>query len=209
MTNRISLPQLLVCASLYFAFIPLSMAAGPKVPPVDEAAQDPTFLTYRDKLLDAIVRRDVDYVVKQAAGDVKLSFGGSFGRKDFRKNLTLSEKDLADEYKHRAAEMREGYWDALEEVFRMGGRFTATNVFEAPYTWTAKLPDDSDPFTTYLITNTTAPLRHRPSKYSTIIDILAYDVVTGVAGGEGTKFQKIKLASGTEGFVHEDDLRSS
>jgi len=76
-------------------------------------------VTFRNKLLDAIVRRDIDYVVKQASSDIKLSFGGSYGQKDFRKSLALSAKDLADEYKYRAAEMREGYWDALEEVFRM------------------------------------------------------------------------------------------
>ena len=209
MINREMMIWLVALAIVFFASVPFSVAAGPKVPPVDEASKDASLVEFRNKLLDAIARRDIDYVVKQASGDIKLSFGGSFGKKDFRKSLTLSEKDLADEYKYRAAEMREGYWDALEEVFRMGGRFTATNVFEAPYTWTTKLPGDSDPYTTYLITNKIAPLRDRPSKYCTIIYKLAYEDETGIAGGEGTKFQKVQLASGAQGFVHEDSLRSS
>jgi hypothetical protein len=196
-------------AIAFFVSAPLAIAAKLKVPPVDEAAKDSSLVTFRNKLLDAIVRRDIDYVVKQASSDIKLSFGGSYGQKDFRKSLTLSAKDLADEYKYRAAEMREGYWDALEEVFRMGGQFTAKNVFEAPYTWTTKLPHDADPYTTYLIITENAALRDRPSKYGAVITALAYNVVTGIAGGEGTRFQKVKLASGTQGFVHEDDLRSS
>lgn len=200
------LPALTV---VVFVSAPLAMAAGLKVPPVDEATKDASLVMFRGKLLDAIARRDIDYVVKQASSDIKLSFGGSYGQKDFRKSLTLSAKDLADEYKYRAAEMREGYWDALEEVFRMGGQFTDKNTFEAPYTWTAKLPHDADPYTTYLIITRNAALRERPSKYGAFIAALAYDVVTGIAGGEGTKFQRVKLASGTQGFVHKDDLRSS
>jgi hypothetical protein len=203
-----TLSLLLACAMVFFVSASLLMAADIKVPPVDEAAQDASLVKFRDKLLDAIVRRDIDYVVKQASSDIKLSFGGSSGPKDFRKSLSLSAKDLAAEYKYRAVEMREGYWDALEEVFRMGGQFTAKNTFEAPYTWTAKLPHDADSYSTYLIITENAALRDRPSKYGEAIAALSYDVVTGIKGGEGTKFQKVKLASGAQGFVHKDDLRS-
>lgn len=209
MTNRKWMTSLLALAIVVFISVPPSRAAGLKVPPVDEAPRDASLVTFRDNLLDAIARRDVDYVVEQASPEIRLSFGGSYGQKDFRKSLTLSAKDLADEYKYRAAEMREGYWDALEEVFRMGGRFTARNVFEAPYTWTPKLPRDHDPYMTYLVTRKDAAMRDRPSKYGAVIGKLAYDVVTGIAGGKGTKFKKVQLASGAQGFVHEDDLRSA
>ena len=209
MINHITVLRPVAFAGVIFAAVPHLVAAELKVLPVDEAAKDASLLAFRDKLLDAIARRDLDYVVNQASNDIKLSFGGSFGTKDFRKSLTLSENDLAAEYKYRAAEMREGYWDALEQVLRMGGQFTARDVFEAPYTWTAKLPQDTDPYTTYLIINKNAPLRGRPSKYGAVIGTLSYDVVTGIEGGEGTKFQKVMLASGVQGFVHEGDLRSS
>ncbi|NNE25123.1 MAG: hypothetical protein HKN11_21185 [Rhizobiales bacterium] len=209
MIDRTVILWLFAMAWVFFASMPPSMAAEFRVLPVDEAAKDASLVTFRGKLLDAIARRDLDYVVGQASSDIKLSFGGSYGQKDFRKSLTLSAQDLADEYKHRAAEMREGYWDALEEVFRMGGQFTAADTFEAPYTWTAKLPQDADPYTTYLVITKDAPLRDRPSKYGAVISSLSYDIVTGIEGGEGTKFQKVKLASGAQGFVHEDHLRSS
>jgi hypothetical protein len=201
----------------YFALVVLSLIAvqpsfadAGKALPADEAAKDATLVEFRQRLLDAIVRRDVDYVVNQAAVDIQLSFGGQAGREEFRRSLDNSTVSyLTSEGKHNADEAREQYWDALEEVLRMGGRFTKADVFEAPYTWTAKQPDGNDPFTTYFVISKAVPLRDRPSKYGSTVGTLSYDIVSSVIGGEGTKFQKVKLASGAQGFVHEDSLRSS
>ena len=207
---ELSLPGRVNWLTLYpCAPVPGLRAFDGKALPADEATEDPSLSQFRDRLLDAIVRRDVDYVVSQAATDIRLSFGGHAGKKDFRKFLTISEKDLADEFKLDAAEQREKYWDSLEQVLRMGGRFTDPNIFEAPYTWTSDRPDGSDHFATYFVISDNAPLRDRPSKYGAIVDTLSYVIVTAVIGGEGTEFLKVKLATGSQGFVHEDDLRSA
>ena len=185
------------------------VAAQGKAYPVDEGASDPAFAKFRTELLDAIVRRDVDGVVAAAAKDVMLSFGGHAGRDDFRGFLTLSEKDLADEFKHEAAERRESYWDGLEEVLRLGGRFTAPGTFEAPYTWTVKLDDTSDPFRTFFAMGDGIPVRDRPSRFGNVVSTLDHDILETVDGGEGTPFLNVKLPGGGTGFVARQDLRSA
>ncbi len=188
---------------------PAAADATRKALPVDQAYKDPSFLRFRTRLLDAIARRDVEFVVSQASLDIHLSFGGHSGRDDFRKFLTLSEKDMAEEYKHQATKQREDYWDALETVLRLGGRFASKNEFHAPYTWTVPLKPDDDVFATRFVVGTSVALRQRPSLYGRVLARLSHDIVTVLEGGDGTRFTKIKLASGKTGFVHEDFLRSA
>lgn len=175
--------------------------------PVDQAVQHPSFAAFRARLIDAVVRRDVDDVVAQASGDIHLSFGGHAGHADFRELLTVPEDSLVDEFKHEAAQRREQYWDALEEVLRLGGRFTAPGRFEAPYTFTVELSVDDDPFRTGFITGDNVVLRDRPNRHGSAIGSLSYDIVTILDRGEGTRYREIRLASGRQGFVHEDYLR--
>jgi len=177
--------------------------------PIDEAKKDQSFASFRAKLIEAIVRRDVDYVVSQASKDVHLSFGGHSGRKSFRGFLTLTEANLADEYKHEAATRRESYWNALEEVLRMGGRFKKAGVFGAPYTWTIKLLETEDAFTTYFVIGDKVALRNRPSKFGEIIATLNHNIVKSLKGGDGTPFIKVKLSNGNTGFVKKSQLRSA
>lgn len=191
------------------ASISILLASEHKALPVDEAPKDASLLQFRNQLLDAVARRDVGFVVKQVTVDIQLSFGGHSGRKRLRRALENGPVDyVTSEIEHRAVSKREGYWDALEQALHMGGQFTHPDVFEAPYTWTFKLPKKSDPFTTYFVTTKNAPLRNRPSKFGTITDTLSYDVVSVIAGENGTRFREIVLASDQQGFVHEDNLRS-
>ena len=186
-----------------------AVAAGRTAMPVDEGANDPSFAQYRAKLLEAVIARDVDGVIAGTSTDVQLSFGGHAGHEDLRGFLTLSEADLADEYKHEAASRREGYWDGLEEVLRMGGRFTRPGVFEAPYTWTVKLGDDDDAFTTRFVIGSDVALRSRPSRFGDVVATLDHTIVTALEGGEGTAFVEVKVPDGVTGFVERSRLRSA
>ena len=84
MSCRKKMVWLLALVVVVFVSAPPSIAAEFKVPPVDEAVKDASLVAFRDKLLDAIARRDIDYVVKQAAPDIKLSFGGNHGQEHGR-----------------------------------------------------------------------------------------------------------------------------
>lgn len=184
-------------------------AAERKAMPVDEAAQVQGFEAYRNDLLAAIARRDVDAVVASAAPDIELSFGGDAGHDALRKFLTLSEDDLADDYKDQAAAMRESYWDAMEEMLRLGGKADGPEAFDAPYTWTVELSETDDPFTIYFVIDHDVPMRDRPNRHGAVIRTLAYDVVQAIDGGEGTGFLKVRLHSGEGGFVDKAQLRSA
>lgn len=199
----------LTIAGALFLTATAASANEHKAYPVDEAQRDGSFVEFREKLLEAVVQRDANRVVSYSTKKINLSYGGHFGHKEFRKFLTLSEDDLSDEYKHEAAKRREGYWNSLEEVLRMGGKFTRANIFEAPYTWTVKLNETQDPFSTYFVVSKDVPVRNRPSKYGTVMSTLDYDIVTSMNGGEGTGFIKVKLPGRDAGFVKKSDLRSS
>jgi len=184
--------------------------AGPlRAVPVDEGAQDPGFAAYRARLLQAVVARDIPFILSQTSPRVDLSFGGGGGHDDFRARLVVDPDTLSDDYRYQADEMRESYWAALEAVLRMGGRFEAGRAaFWAPYTWTAPLPDDYDAFETYFVTGESVALRDRPIRYGRVVARLTHDIVRTVAGGEGTRYLRVRLADGTTGYVHEDYLRS-
>lgn len=163
-----------------------------RVEPFDEANQDPSFLAFRTDLIDAVVRRDTDFVIEQAAEDIFLSFGNVAGRAEFRNMLTSGD---------------DAYWKELEEVLRLGGAFTSTTVFEAPYTWTANLPGELDPFFAGFIIGEDVVLRDRPARSGGALALLDYEVVTVVGGGQ-CEYETVRTAAGIEGYVHRDYLRS-
>lgn len=138
------------------------------------------------------MRRDTDFVVAQAAEDIFLSFGSVAGRAEFRNMLTSSG---------------DAYWKELEEVLRLGGAFTTPTRFEAPYTWTAELPGDLDPFFAGFITGKDVVLRIRPNRTADALALLDYEVVTLLGSGEG-EYQGVRTAAGIEGFIHRDYVRS-
>ena len=55
-----------------------------KAYPIDQGPENASFAKFRATLLEAVIQRDVKKVISYASKTVKLSFGGHFGRKDFR-----------------------------------------------------------------------------------------------------------------------------
>ncbi|MDU8926205.1 SH3 domain-containing protein [Alisedimentitalea sp. MJ-SS2] len=181
-----------------------------RAPPVDEGPTSQSFSAFRDQLLKAIERRDVEYVVRQASKDIHLSFGGTAGRDALREKLTVNPDNLSDEYRHLASKMRAENWAELEKTLRLGGRFQENGtVFVAPYTWSVDLPETADPFETYFVTGDRVALRSQPTLTSPVITRLSYDIVTLLEEGEGTPFQRVRLVNGTTGYTHGDYLRSA
>jgi len=70
------------------------------------------------------------------------------------------------------------------------------------------VPDQHDPFQVYFVISGSAPLRGRPSKYGAVKALLSYDVVVADIEDSGTRFVKVKTASGLEGYVRDDHLRA-
>ena len=185
-----------------------TIAAEHIEPPVDEASQDRGFLEFRNRLLDAIERRDTDAVVAMATKTIQLDFGGGEGREAFRSRLTLSRSDLSEEYAHLADEMREEYWNDLKETLSLGGRFVDAKTFHAPYVWTLELSDEDDPFSTSFIIDQDVQVRDRPNERGRTIGTLSYNKVEVLEYERDMRFVKIKLPGNRNGYVRKDALRS-
>jgi hypothetical protein len=165
------------------------------LPPVDQAATNPSFLAFRDSLAQAVTRKDAAFVEKVMAPDVKLSFGGESGIADFRR---IWRPDQADSK----------LWTALGEILRLGGSFEPDGSFVAPYTF-SRFPDDLDSFESIVVTGNGVALRAAPRTDAPLIARLSYDIVTVEAPPDpAAAWVEVRLADGRSGHVAAPLLRS-
>ena len=175
-------------------------------PPIDEAAQDASFLQYRTTLLNAVIARDTEAVIALSSPTIALSFGGSEGHDAFRDALNVPVEKLAILHKPKAAQMREAYWQELETVLKMGGRFIEGG-FSAPYTWVSPEPDHMDPYDVHYVIGHNVRMRKAGNIDAPVIRHLSYNVVELYQPVSGAKFQSIRLPDGTDGYVASQYLR--
>ena len=178
------------------------------VKPVDEAELDPSFLTFRTKLIDAIDRRDSAYIYSILDPKISLSFGGDSGIRDFKRIWRLHQKSSP-------------FWEEFSLAIKNGGRFDVdasgkrSNLFYAPYTFTG-FPDDLDIYDYAAIFGTDVNLRKEPSMKGQIITKLSYNIVkiepeTVPKNGrsEYPGWWRITTLGGLKGFVKKEYVRSS
>lgn len=185
----------------------LGLAQNMVALPVDEAAKDPSFLAYRTAFLKAVEAQDTEAVLQFTDPDIHLSFGGLSGRDAMRIFLNLSADDVSDDYKSQAAQMRQDYWDALEAVLRLGGRFDG-GAFIAPYTWTAKYPEDVDAYDIHFVTGSNVLMRAAGNADASVIERLSYNIVFNDNWQEGADYQTIRLPDGRNGYLSSKYLRA-
>jgi len=137
-----------------------------KLLPVDEAAQDPSFLAFRIALQQAIQRRDAKVLIGVLDKNIKLSFGTDSGIERFIEmwNPNSPQSDI---------------WKELGDVVRLGGTFGygkySRDTFWAPYVFglSGQLGDVWDA----VIVANNAQVHAQPSSSSPVIAVLSYDVV--------------------------------
>jgi hypothetical protein len=97
--------------------------------PSDEGQQDPSFHAFRQKLLEAISRKDARFLLSIVDPNIQISFGGEEGIQAFRE--VWKPEDVNSEI-----------WNTLAQLFRLGGTFgESKNEFWAPYVF-SRFPDD-------------------------------------------------------------------
>lgn len=190
----------LVGPALVAALVVLpALAQEMKLRPVDEAGKNPAFAKFRAALLDAVRKRDLDYVVAQADPDIKLSFGGDYGQEVFRDLLTGTESWQG-----------EAYWAELQRVLELGGVFMDANSFCTPYVACLDVPGcpDCDPYETMFTVSKDAVARAAPDAASAIAARLSYDVlrIDLDAEHEG-EWTPVVLPDGGRGYVSGPDFR--
>ncbi|MFN6962757.1 MAG: SH3 domain-containing protein [Pyrinomonadaceae bacterium] len=175
------------------------------VRPVDEALQDKSFVEFRKKLIAAVERRDVKFLLSIVDARIKNSFGGDDGVAEFKQQWNIGTKNSK-------------FWDEFLIVVSNGGRWirddeSGTKLFLAPYTFQA-FPDDLDAFEYSVIFGKDVNLRARPSADAPVVAKLSYNVVKITANipkrndRDAAEWYKVETLGGKSGWVKADFVRS-
>jgi hypothetical protein len=171
-----------------------------KLYPVDEAAKEPTFFTFRARLMLAVQKRDATYLLSILSPKIQNNFGGDGGIAEFKAQWK-PERPQSE------------VWIELAKVLSLGGAFDKDGVFEAPYI-SAKWPEDQDGFERGAIIGENVNVRAAPLVTSSVMRMLSFDIVvvpdwqTNQARGEKRNWIKVKLADGQSGYIAEEFIRS-
>ena len=198
--------KMVLLSLLVFGFFSIS-AQERYVKFVDEARSDASLVAFRTKLIDAAKRRDAKYILSIVDKDIKNSFGGDDGIKEFKESWKIESPNSK-------------FWDEFLPVITNGGKFfdseeeasTARN-FTAPYTFLA-FPEDLDSFTYRVIFGNNVNLRSRPEMTAPVVTKLSYNVVEitnsikDKTDAEKVVWYEIKTLGGKRGFVKAEFVRS-
>lgn len=200
------------CLVLAFlaAASPAASAQVGTLRPVDEAAEDPSLLLFRLRMIEAVAARDTAFVYDHLWGAVQNSFGGEGGVAEFRAMWRPGDPD-SDLWPTLATVLGGGgtYVRDGQAPFPDGGASTAS--FYAPY-WAAAFPADLDAFGYGVIIGEGVRVRAAPSTDAGVLGALSYDVVrvldffphlSGPEGAVPEGWVQVELADGRAGYVDE------
>jgi len=194
----------LLTATLLAIAVATAAAAEHRFQPVDEARQDPSWISFRNKLLNAVDARDRKYVMGILAQDVRTSFEGPRGPAEFRKQWDIDGKASP-------------LWRALRSALFLGAAFVERDKGRrelcAPFLL-AKWPQDLDPFRHGAVVAREVLVKEEPSSSSSTIQVLSYEIVVVLdwemrdkASDVAQRWVKVAVKNG-EGYVPEEQIRS-
>ena len=131
--------------------------------PVDQAASQPDFFTFRAHVQTAIARRDASAVLTIVHKEIKNSFGGDDGIEGFKQKWKL-ESENSD------------LWKELGTVLSLGGSFDRAGRFVAPYIF-SRWPAKVDSFENVAIIGANVRVREAPRNDSATVGSLSFVVV--------------------------------
>ncbi len=175
-----------------------------KLLPVDEADRDTTLVAFRDRLLQAVTKRDPDFLRGIVGEGIVNGLKASVGRAEFERRWQVASPDSE-------------VWSALQTILSMGGGFVRSErgvKFCAPYVFT-DFPDNLDIYGYGAITASDAVLKARPRRDGATIKALSYDIVkvndwrsVPDAGGGAEAWIKVTTLDGKDGYVETRVVRS-
>ena len=175
-----------------------------KLEPVDEATKDMSWAHFKNRLLDAVMKRDRKFVLGILDRNIRIGVDGVRGVDEFRKQWFLDADDSP-------------LWRDLPSALFLGAAYMkrerGPRELCAPYLL-AQWPRTMDPHAYGAIIARDALVKAAPSSDSPTLATLSYDIVA-VADWEVAdkapdfpqKWTKIKLKTG-EGYVPEEQIRS-
>lgn len=174
-----------------------------KLPPVDEAAGDATWLRFKRQLLAAVEKRDRKFLLSILDKNVRNQDERARGIATFRKQWELDSVESP-------------VWRELATALQLGGAFIVRNKRRelcAPYLL-GRWPEDVSPLDYAAVISRDAAVQAEPSSASPALGRLSYDIVEVIdweiddkAPDVRQKWVRIKYR-GRDGFVPEEQVRS-
>ncbi len=201
--NKLKIPsRILFLSFLFFATVVNISAQERYVLPVDEGKNDASFLSFRQKLLEAVKKRDVKFVIGILDRNIKNSFGGDGGIEEFKEMWKINSP-------------KSEFWAEMLTVITNGGVFFDKNTFTAPYSFDS-FPKDLDAFENQVIFGSKVNLRSKPKNSSKLISQLSYNVVKidyeksvkDKTNEEKYLWLKVETLGGKKGFINAKYVRS-
>ncbi len=195
-----------VCLCLAIAF-PLNAqqkAEEQKLLPIDEAGNDPSWVGFKNRLLNALAKRDRKFVLSIVDRNIRNTLDVPRGVAAFRTHWDLDADDSV-------------VWRELSAALFLGSAWLkpekGPRQLCAPYV-AVKWPEDIDPFDHGAIITREVLVKAAPSSESATLATLSYDIVpvtdwevADQAQEAKQKWVKIRL-TGADGFVPEEQIRS-
>jgi hypothetical protein len=175
----------------------LSVAAPLRLPPVEQCRGDAGFNRVRQKLEKVVDARDLDGLLSLMSADVRVTFGGRYGRGGFRQHWTL------------VPGARERLWRELDRALRLGcaeardGKGVAYRAIPAMFV----TGDDLDGFSTW-VALPGAVLRARPTSRAKVTMRLPPWTVLDEVVQDGGSWIEARTPKGRRGYVRTTEARS-
>ena len=203
MMRALTMVRHLLAAAALAAVVGGAGAQQVKLLPVDEGAHDPSWTSFKARLLEALAKRDQKFVLGIVDARIRNTLGPD-GSAEFRK---LWQPHAADS----------PLWVELPKLLFLGGVFVkrdrGANEFCAPYV-RFKWPDDAPADASGAIIVADALMKAKPSAAAETLQTLSHDLVKvlnwEVADEDRENKQQwvgIQTKAGA-GFVPEEQIRS-
>lgn len=198
-------PRVLLALGMLFVLAAPAAGQQGRLEPSDDAATDPSWIAFKSRLLDALARRDRQFVLSVLDPNVRNGPGARRGVAEFRRQWDLDGKDSA-------------LWRELPAALFLGGAYAkpakGATEYCVPYV-AVRWPQGVDRFAHGAITAKDALVKSAPSAAAPTLQALSYDIVRVLdwelpdeSKDSPQKWVKIEVKAGA-GFVPEEQIRSA
>lgn len=198
------LHQTLICLCLVTLFALPAGAQDMKLPPVDEGSKDASWVSFKNRLLNALDKKDRKFVLGIIDKNIRNSFDGTRGLAEFRKLWDFDAEDTP-------------LWRELSAALFLGSAYRkpekGPTELCAPYVL-PKWPDNTDPHAYGAIIAKEVLVKTAPSGAAATLATLEYDLVAVAdwdvadeAAEAKQRWVKVRIKAG-EGYVPEEQIRS-
>ena len=187
--------------ALLVALAPAASAQVAVLVPVDEAAADPSFVTFRSGLLRDIAARDTAAVLGVFAADATVSFGAESSGAAGIREMWFGPDPFAGA----------DFWATLARTVSLGSAVDG-DLVAAPYLF-LRFPAEHDAFSHVAVTGESVRVRATPSRTGTVLGSVSYAVLPvetepSVFVEDWSDWTPVRLATGESGWIASDYVRS-